>query len=260
MNYKLYPFLAINYYANLSLSDPEDENNFFKLKELIYNNYKNFSLNTVYNYWSMLSNAVIINYLNKGSKFLYEGHEINKFFIENMLFDPAKPLSAHAYQNTVVNALLVKDIEWCEKFIDEFKHLLTGDARENRYNFCKAMVLFEKKDYESSISFLNKVKHADWHFKITVRIYYLKNYFELGLHEQLHSLLDSLKHMIADNNALPGYVDERINKSLYYIGKIAGAKFDGKKLDDADLIEAEKIKYYNHKEWIIEKMKELLKN
>ncbi len=258
MNYKYYPFLAINYYTTRTLSNPEDESNFYKLKELIFTHYKNFTLSEIYNYWSMLSNAVFVNYLSKGKKFLGEGHEINKFFIEKKLFNESKPLSAMAYQNTVINALLVKDIPWADEFIEGFKDKLTLEAKDNRYNFCKAMLLFEKGQYEDSLGYLGRVRHADWHFKIGIRMYYLKNYYELGWHEQLISMLDSFKHFASDNKSLPGYIDDRIKNSLYYIGKLSGAKFDGKKLDYADFKEAEGSKAFTHKEWIIEKMKEML--
>lgn len=258
MNYKYYPVLAINYYTNLSLVNPGNEEYFNKLKKLIFTHYKSFTLSEIYNYWSMLSNVAFLGYINKGANFLKEGHEINKFFIENKLYDESKPLSPQAYQNTVINALLVKDIPWAEDFIESYKSKLTAEAKNNRYYYCRAMVEFEKRNYESSIKFLSKVRHANWNFKIGIRMYYLKNYYELGMHEQLMAMLDSFTHFASDNKALPEYVDERIRNSLAYIRKLAGAKFDGKILDYADLRQAQETKVYTHKEWILEKMKELL--
>lgn len=258
LDYKYYPFMAINYYTNLSMQNPGNEEYFYRLKELVFTHYNKFNLDEIYNYWSMLSNAAFLGYINKGNKYLYEAHEINKFFIENKLYDRSKPLSPLAYQNTVINALMVKDISWADNFTEEFKKMLTGEARENRYNFCRAMVLFEKGEYENSLKFLSLVKHADWHFKINVRMYYLRNYYELGWHEQFNSMVDSFKRFAADNKTLPEYIDDRIKKSLYYIGKIGASKFDGKKLDYADFKEAEQTKIFSHKEWILEKMKELL--
>lgn len=258
INYKYYPFMAINYYTNLSMQNPGNETYFYRLKELIFIHYKKFNLDEIYNYWSMLSNAAFLGYINKGNKFLHEAHEINKFFIENKLYDKTKPISPLAYQNTVINALMVKDIDWAESFTEEFKKRLTEDARENRYNFCRAMVLFDKKDYDASLKHLSLVKHADWHFKINIRMYYLRNYYELGWHEQFNSMVESFKRFAADNKTLPEYIDDRIKKSLHYISKLGSAKFDGKKLDYADFKEAEQTKIFSHKEWILEKMKELL--
>jgi hypothetical protein len=258
MNYKYYPVLAINYYTNLSLVNPGNEDYFYKLKNLIFTHYKSFTLSEIYNYWSMLSNAAFLGYIKKGANFLREGHEINKFFIENRLYDESKPISAQAYQNTVINALLVKDVDWAEEFIEGFKDKLTEEAKNNRYNYCKAMAEFEKAQYESSLKYLSKVKHANWNFKIGIRMYYLKNYYELGMHEQLTSMLDSFKHFASDNKSLPEYLDDRIKNSLAYISRLAAARFDGKALDYTDLKEAEQSQIFNHKEWILEKMRELL--
>lgn len=257
-NYSHYPFLGVNYYGMASVMAPENEEYFFRLKDLVFTHYKKFDVVELTNCWSMLSNSAFVNYINKGDSFVKEGHEINKFFIEKKLYRTDRPFSTLAYQNTIINAIMVKDLDWAEKFAGEYKDVLISEVRDNRYNFCIAMILFERGEYEKSLEHLSRVQHADWHFKIGVRMYYLKNYYELGMAEPMMSLLDSFKHFASDNKSLPEYVDERVKQSLYYITKIAGAKFDGKKLDIADYKTAERNKNFTHKEWILQKIKELI--
>ena len=258
-NYEHYPILAIYYYGYLSLINPGEEKYFYKLKELVFDNYKKISNEELYNYWTSLSNSAFTNYLKSGVKFLNEGQEINEFFIEKKLYDDTKHLSAMAYQNTIINALMVGKLDWAEKFADDFKKSLTDEARDNRYNYCKAMIHFDRNNFNGSIEYLSKVKNIDWHFKINVRVYYLRNYYELGYSEQVASLIDSFRHYNSKNpEAIPEYLDDRVKNFLHYVTKLAAAKFSGKKLDGYIYEEAKQKNDFIHKDWVMKKMEELV--
>ncbi len=259
MNYEHYPLIAAYYYGNLTMMKPEDENYFFLIKELIYQHHDKFTMAELYNFWSILSNGVFTNYLKKGIRFMHEGHEINKFFIGNKIYDDKKPFSAIGYQNIAMNAIMINDLDWGEKFIEDFKDKLPTDVVDNRYHYCKALFCFERGNFDESIEHLNYVKYTDWHLKLSIRLLYLKNYYELGLSDQVSSLIDSIKHYIAKNiEMFPQYADTKIKNTVNYMSKMSNAKFGNKKLDFADLKEAEKDNNYLYKTWILEKMKELV--
>jgi hypothetical protein len=129
----------------------------------------------------------------------------------------------------------------------------------NRYNYCKAVINFERKKYNESIEYLSRVEPIDWSLKINVRLYYFQNYYELGMSEQVVSLIDSFRHFSSNNpDIAPEYMDEKVKNTIKYISKISRSKFGGKKLDYADFKEAEQTKNYLYKKWIVEKMKELV--
>lgn len=259
MDYKHYPLIASYFYGNLSMYKPEEEKYFYKLKDIIYKYHSKFEMMELYNLWSILSNCVYTNYLSKGIKFMHEGNEINKFFINNELYDKNKPFSALGYQNILMNALLVNDLDWGEEFIDTFKNKLAPEVVTNRYHFCKALIYFERKDYNGAIGHLNFVKYTDWDLKINTRLNYLKNYYELGISDQVDSLIDSIRHYLTKNvDMFPEYAHLRFKNTLNHISKMSNAKFSGKKLDYADYMEAEKSEEYLHKTWILEKMKDLI--
>lgn len=257
--YKHYPLIAIHYYGNIAIENPSDEKNYRKLKELIFKHYDKFQVMQIYNFWSLLSNSLFMLYQKKGSHFVNEAHEVNVFFLNKKLYPQDRPFPASAYQNTVVNAVMTGELEWAEKFAEEFKDKLSPEAMNNRYNYSKAMILFEKKDYNNSINHLSKINNDTWFFKINTRIFYLRNYYELGMSEQVISLLDSFRHFISNNpEIIPEYLEEKIKDSLDIIGKITIAKFGGKKMDYADYKRTLSIDTLLHKEWIIRKMEELM--
>lgn len=258
-NYEHYALIASYYYGNMSMRKPEEEYYFYQLKNILYEHYKIFALEELYNYWSLLSNCAYVNYLKKGKKFLNEGHEINKFFIENEIYDNSKPFSPLGFQNILMNAVMVEDFDWGEKFIDEFKQKLPTEAANNRYNFCKALIYFERKNYGKSNEFLNKVKFIDVEMNLGVRLIYIKNFYEMGLVETVDSQIDSLRHFVSKNiENLHSFTQENIKTTLHYISKMVSAKFGMKKLDYSDLKEAESNSNFLQRKWILEKIKELL--
>lgn len=257
--YEHYPLIAIHYYGNLSILKPENEDYYRKIKELIFNHYEKFNLMQVYNFWSLLSNSIFVNYINKGSAFLKEGHEVNKFFVEKELYPKDRPFSPQAYKNTIINALFAKEIEWADDFAEKYKSKLSSESRDNRYNYCKALILSNKKNYNESIEYLGKVFKDDWNSKLNVRLLYIKNYYELGCSEQVFSHIDAFMHYRVNNpDNIPGYLEDKVKDTLFYLNKIANAKFNGKKFDYADYKKAKELNTLLYKEWLLEKMEELL--
>lgn len=258
-NYKYFPILAAYYYGSLAQKHPESENYFYQLRDLVYTHYNKFSLPDLSNYWIFLSNSAYTNFIKNGAKYKQEGHEINKFFIDNKLYDESNPFSFSGYQNIAVIALNVGDLDWGEEFLEKFKDKFPPELRDNRYHYCKAIFLFERKKFDESIEHLSRVKYTDWNIKLEVRLNYLKNYYELGMSEQVFSLLDSFRHFDSNNpDFAPGYLDEKIKNTIKYISKMSNAKFGGKKFDYADFKEAELSGNFLYKKWIMEKMRELL--
>lgn len=257
--YKHHPLMAIYYYSNILMEKPENEEIYWKLKALIFKYYAKFDLSQIYNFWTILSNCLFLLYQKNGMEFAKESHEINKFFIEKKLFPIDRAFSSEAYQNSITNAVMIKEFEWAEEFAEEFKSNIAPEAVNNKYNYCKAMICFARKKYEDSITHLSLIKPDDWFFKVYVRMYYLRNYYELGMPEQIFSLIDSFRHFMANNTeAIPGYLDDKIKNTLDYMNKITTAKFDGKKLDYADYKEAINAKTLLYKDWMVVKMKELI--
>jgi hypothetical protein len=258
-NYKDFPIIAAYYYGNLAQKHPDSEHYFYELKNIVYSHHKRFSLQVLSNYWVFLSNSAYTNFIKNGSKFKHESHEINKFFIDNKLYYENHPFSAAGYQNIAVNALNVGDLDWGEEFVEKFKNKFSPEQVESRYHYCNAIFLFERKKFEDAIEHLSKVKYSDWNTKLDVRMNYLKNYYELGMSEQLLSLIDSFRHFDSNNpDIMPEYLDEKIKNTIRYVSKMSNAKFGGKKFDYADFKEAELSKNFIYRKWILEKMQELL--
>lgn len=256
--YKYFPILAVPYYGYASFLEPGNEEYFFKLKELVFRYYDSISGMELYNFWSTLSNSAFLNYLDKGIVYAEHSHEINKFFIERNILPASGQFPSLLYQNAVLNAIIVKDLQWAENFATGYKDKLVSETAESRFNYVMSLIEFEKKNYSKSLEYAVNIKFNDIFDKINARMVTIKNYYELGHWEQVLSMLDSLKHFINESKELPEYNIIRLQKMVKYLGKATTVRSGTKKLDYADYKEAENDKPFQISEWVLNKMKELI--
>jgi hypothetical protein len=260
-NYANYPHLAIYYYMYMSRLDKYNDTYFYKMRELVYKHHDKFDIIGKTNLWGFLINAVTIGLQFENKKYIKELFEVNKFFVNlnimplrkgeyflNLLFD-----------NIFIIALTSGEIEYAEYFLNEHGHELNPEIRDNYLVLCRSILALYKRNYEESLSLLSKIQLTDSIMKLRVRMLYFMNYYETNAFESAASLLDSFKHFLTENKKLPEYLIEGIKATVKYSTKILNAKMNNKKLDYAVYKEAKEIKIvYSNREWIIEKMEELL--
>lgn len=235
-----------------------------KLKNAVFEKFDNYGREDQFNFIAFLLNTIYNNPKLRKSKFHRESFEINKFALEKNIFfleRYAAHFPARLFWSICNNAVLVKEIEWLEGFVNEYTPKLRKEEQDNMYNYAMARIHFEKKLYDKSLEDLTKINYLqemDGYDKITLRMLHLLNYFELGLDVQLFSLIDSYKHFLSDSKEIPPIYKESVKNSLKYYTIIAKAKFDNKKVDYADFKKAGETKSLFYRTWLLNKMEELL--
>lgn len=255
-----YPVVAIYYYAYMNRKEPDNEKHYYDMKEIIFREYGRFSKQDQFKFYNFLSRAFYPGLFKKDKKFFMERHIIDKFFNELDVFLTlnGKYMYPEIYNNAFNTAILVNEFDWAEQFITGNKNKLLPGIRENTFNYCMAMLCNKRNDFNRSIDFLSKIKFPELSYNLDVRVCYIINYYELNLYDQLIASIDSYKHFISDSRNLPEHIMSWAQISLRFITKITNAKFGNKKLDYAELKEAESFQNFMARRWIIEKIKELV--
>jgi hypothetical protein len=130
--------------------------------------------------------------------------------------------------------------------------------QDNIYYNSLALYEFSKKNFESSLELLSKVKYSEIYQKTDVRCLITKLYYELEMDELLISHIDAFRHFLMNDKLIPG------EKKKYYSNfiKIIKNLFILKNKNNKEEIHhlAEKISD-NHsiydRDWLIEKIKEI---
>ena len=165
------------------------------------------------------------------------------------------------FGNIVNTGAAVKDFNWTEAFIEEYKDSISPDNEDVVVNYSYARLAFAKGDFEKSLWHLNsikKIKHIQ--YKLPVRDLILICYYELNLLSQSAYQIDSYRHFLTNNkSSLSDIRFERIMNFLKFYTKLVKNKEKG------NIKELVKLKEELHdinnvieKKWLTEKIKELV--
>ncbi len=154
--------------------------------------------------------------LRTSEKFIFQYFELCDFKIQQMInfYSGKYYMSFLEFGNIVKIALHLDKVDWTENFIRNFINFVGTEEKENIQNHSKALIEFQKKNYEISLEYTSKVKFSDISYKTESKILTLYNLFELSLYEETISGIDTIKHYIANTNELTKYRRDKLNITI----------------------------------------------
>ncbi len=258
-SFKFYPIVAIYYYSFMAQLNFKDES-YKNLKKLLEENINLFNQGEKYNLYRTLESCCWEKVRSGDKSFGNKLFEIYKYILKEGLnkYEDKSYFRIDYFRNMVINGLNIKEFEWTEKFIIQYVNELAPEHRENMYNFCAALIHFEKGNFEKSLEFITNVSYEYFYLKVDVKNLLLKVYYELNLFEQANSLIDSYKHFLSKNKTL-SEVFKTINGAFlnFYIRLIKIKTGDDSVSIKELKTELSKIPHLAHKRWTLEKVDEL---
>jgi len=227
--------------------------------KLIKNNFDNFDTITKFTVWNTLLTIILLKLVPKDNKYYSEAFELNKYF-ENFILvnNPDIHLAAPWYRNVISIALVVKEYDWAKKFIDNYSGHLREEIRDKEINYAMGRLSCQLKEHEKSLQYLNKIKFEQITERLNVNFYYLVNYIELKSYQPAISMLNSIRQFYSESKEISEMFAVLIEDSLKYFKEIIKAEENNKKIDYAILKEAENAGRYYQKQYILEKLKQLV--
>ena len=253
--YKLGEFPAVKIYhlMYLIMSDEGNDETFLLLKKMAAEQIEIFPKSERREVLDALL-TYCIKETNRGESGFYEHLlSIYDWGIDSEIMLENGFVSPTTFRNYVLAGLRYGSFEEVEHFIHERSSLLEKKYRENAMNFNLARVNFYKKDYDSVISFLNKVSYADVFYAVESRMLLQAAYFEKNEFDALESTIDAFTKFLRRDKTLETFkASGYINFSKYLKRFIQFKEKDYTAFID-------KIKQttplYN-KQWLIQKIEE----
>ncbi len=257
---------AIYYNCLMAKTDVNNETYYKDFKDLLFNNIQLFSRaekHTLFNHmisccWRQNRHGNLKVNLNSNKELF----ELHKYLLENNMYknDNTGFIELVFFRNIVMNALNAREIDWLENFLNKYVDELAPEQRKNMYNYGMAIVCFERNEFEKSLEFISAVEYEYFYFKVDVKTWQLRIYYELNLFEQVTSLVDTFKHFLSKNKSLSPEFRKPIDEFLkYYIQlfkiKNGDDSFSLKQIES----EVSNIPNLSHKGWILRKIIELEK-
>ena len=111
-------------------------------------------------------------------------------------------LSPWEFKNIVSLALRIGELDWVERFIDDYNDSVPAPYSENVYAFSMARVDFDRQAYRSALRRLQTVAFDDLFYSLDARTLQAKAYFERTDYAPLAALLESFRRLLSRNKAL----------------------------------------------------------
>ena len=134
-----------------------------------------------------------------------------------------------SYKNIITTAIRLKEYDWTEWFIHNYKEKLLPEERENAVAYNLAAFYYAKSDLKSALMQLQDVEfnHASYH--IGAKIIQLKSYFELNEEEPFYALVEAFKKYLHRNRDITEF-QKKANQNFLKLTKQLFKLKTGKKL------------------------------
>lgn len=248
------PSVEVYYHYYKTLIDQDNSFFYQKLKESLVAYQGKFPKSEL-NYLYLATINYCIKQHNAGKKnFTREMLQLYKEGLKNEVFLVNGILDRFTYKNTIAAAIHLKEFEWVEKFIHDYKNQLDVKWREDMFNYNLAVLYCNLPDYDKAMTLLQHAEFDDIFLKIATRKMLLKIYFDLEELNALESLLDSFQRFLTRHSKNLSYHQPVYINFIKFVRRLLQTpKFDKPARQNLK-IEIESTKDLADKKWLIEKL------
>ena len=245
--------------------DLNDVESFSRLKKLMNKNFNQFSHEEKFNFHLAMVNFCNFKIMKGNPGFMEEMFSIYKKMVEYGFYSIDKDgyINSSMYANIVSTAGNLREFDWAEKFLLQFKNKLQVSERELYFALANATLNIKKGNFNEALSYLSKCNSTNPIIKITIKRFQIAIYYELGYYEELNSLIDTSKHFISNDKMVTDSAKYIFSSFINMVQRMAELKSGNHKKDREFILQSLKNETLKNnatnKIWILEKLAELEK-
>lgn len=245
------------YYNMIKLNTTGETEYFDNLVDLKNRFLGEFSPDDRYNLF-----VIITNYCNamisKGhDSFRRQRFELDKEFISTNSLFVRDNIHVFYFNSATSNAAILGEYEWVENFIKKYGNRIDPNVKDFAVGYLRALVLFIKKDYTSSLVKLSRLNTAYPNQKQNIRNLILQIYFETGDYEQAFSIIDTSLHFLKTEKNLPENFRKSSKNFIKMTSSILKQMNNPSKKNPAALSKKLSANEHQNKPWLLEKINKL---
>jgi hypothetical protein len=254
---KIYKTLKIYLCFMETMTNAKDELHFNKMNSLIYEHAALFDRKEQQNLYLMLATVCTEKRKNlDDKKYQKKYFEIIKSGVSKDLY-----ISYASQYMDYTNFLIILDTalqlgenNWAEKFREKYIEHISPEYSGDINNYADSELFFAKKEYESSMNSLSKVKAKLLRLKAPVRALKLRLYYELGYFDKAFLLIDSyIKFLNSSKNIREDEKNSHFKFLEFYKVILKTKADDPENINRNFMQELEAAALLQHKTWLIEK-------
>ncbi|MGB1204729.1 MAG: hypothetical protein ACPG5B_03725 [Chitinophagales bacterium] len=213
------PAIAIYYHGVQTLLEHESAaEHFKKLKKLLqeYANY--FVRHEIQNIFVLARNFCIRQMRQGKSHYMTEAFELYKIEIKEGLIIENGKFFLSTYKNVTTLALLLKNFEWLEQFLYEYRWAIVPKM----FKYTLSQLKFQQQKYEEVVELLQEAEDEEVLFMLSTKILLIKAYVELSLEiTDDFTYEDKLENCLTSFMVLLNRKKEMLTKHyIYYLNTV----------------------------------------
>lgn len=210
------PIIQIWYYAFFLLDQPQ-LTHYQQLKQLIQQHNTIISLQEKRVLYTYLENSCM-KIMSADQRYA-ELFDLYQLQLEDKTIYVGGHLLPMIFRNIITVALKLKEIDWATQFLERHQQLIVPDyqEREDMVSLCKALLLFEQKEYDHALDYLNQLEYNNIYTKLDERRIRLKIYYELNYEDTFDDLINSFRKFISTNKTQINEVYIELNRNFINI-------------------------------------------
>ena len=247
------PALALMHAGHTALCEPENEENFRRLKTLLRTHRTLFPPSECRDLYMTAINFAIRRH-NRGERsYTFEAFELYREALELGILHENGLLSRNTYINVQNLAQLTGAHDWALHFLENSREALPPAERDNMYHYALAGFHFRRSEYRAVLDLLREVEFSDIFIQLDARKMLLRSYFELGEWLSLASLLDSFKAFLRRQKNL-GYHRESYLSLVKFTKKLAKTVYASRSKRAALAQQIRQSEAVAEREWLLGKL------
>lgn len=261
--YETVPLLNLHF-NELCLVKEDEEKYFYALKAIAKDKeFDKYNYLIKYNCLGILVNFALRHYFKGKSEFLGERFELHNMILEKGLYSKhsGNYFDDMLFKNIATLGLQLNNVNWTEKFINDYIDKLDPATREDAYNLNYARLLLYKKNFAEALESLSKIRNVKHvHYKTEIKILTLIIYYEQNRNDAAITVIDNYRHFLSNDALLPEQRKERSYNFLKFTNELIKIKENPSSKAVYDLqFDIKNTPNTYEKEWLFEKTEELLK-
>lgn len=244
------PAIAIYYHCYHALTNPDEPEHFQRFKALVLQHGGLFSADEVRDLFILGINFCIRRYNAGNPAYLGDQFDFYKTGLREGYFLNDGELSRYTYQNAVTSGLVMREFDWVERFIHEYRGKLAAPYQESVFSFNLARLAYERKQYGTALPLLQKAEYKDLLLNLAAKTLQLKIYFELDETDLLEAHLVAFKTFLRRKKEL-GYHRENYLNTVQFAQKLLETNPFDKEARALLRQEIEEAKNVGEKEWLL---------
>ncbi len=219
-DYSKVPAVNLYYVCYKALTEKENLHWFERLRQLIKTYYASLPQGEVRDLYLVAINYCIRRFNTGEEAFIREAFQLYREGLDISVFLENGFLSRFTYNNIVVAGLRLKEFNWVEKFLHDYKETIELKYRESTFKYNLAIYYFQKPDHERALELLRQAEFDDVIHNLIARKMVLQIFLEKDEREVLSSWLISFKNFIYRHKELGNYQKDRYLNLIKFTKRI----------------------------------------